>query len=287
MIYAAESDIVPLVENLTKALQPYASANQVVLSFNSTESSLIASYEPYSLLQSLTHLICQIINLVPHKSRIEVRLIKQPQPGYLNIEIENDGINLIPVTNIATKGLKHFCCQALPNGTIYKLALPLYPRSLPQEKSNQSFEPPANIPHFYAEIRKRLRFHFTQSEKLVAALSQTRPLEASFLQKINALIIANLHDEHFDTQAICKAMAMSRTQLFRRLKPLIRQAPAMYIKTMRLQRAKELLETTELTVSEVALKSGFPTSSHFTKVFQQHYGLLPSNFRRNKNATNE
>lgn len=121
----------------------------------------------------------------------------------------------------------------------------------------------------------------------MAALSQSRPLEASFLQKINALIKANLHDEHFDTLALCKAMAMSRTQLFRRLKPLIRQAPATYIKTMRLQKAKELLETTELTVSEVAFKCGFTTPSHFTKVFQRQYGLLPSLFQRSRRATNE
>ena len=81
---------------------------------------------------------------------------------------------------------------------------------------------------------------------------------------------------------------MSRTQLFRRLKPLIRQAPAHYIKTMRLQKAKELLETTDLTVSEVAFKTGFRTASHFTKVFLQQYDVLPSLFRRgSKPATNE
>jgi transcriptional regulator GlxA family with amidase domain len=144
------------------------------------------------------------------------------------------------------------------------------------------------LPKFYAEVRKRLHSHFTQAEKLVAALSDNRPREAAFLQKINALIFANLEDEQFDSTALCKAMAMSRTQLFRRLKPLIRQAPAHYIKTIRLQKAKALLETTDLTVGEVAFKTGFQTPSHFTKVFLQQYGVLPSLFRRGgKPATNE
>jgi transcriptional regulator GlxA family with amidase domain len=49
---------------------------------------------------------------------------------------------------------------------------------------------------------------------------------------------------------------------------------------MRLQRAKELLETTDLTVSEIAFKTGFQTASHFTKIFQKQYGILPSVFRR-------
>ena len=122
---------------------------------------------------------------------------------------------------------------------------------------------------------------------LVAALYNKRPQEAIFLQKINALILANLEDEQFDSTALCKAMSMSRTQLFRRLKPLIREAPAHYIKTMRLQKAKELLETTDLTVGEVVFKTGFQSKSHFTKIFLQRYGVLPSVYRRTaKSATN-
>jgi AraC-like DNA-binding protein len=285
MIYASEADIVPLIRNLINALQPYALANQVSLTFTSNENVLPIVHEPYSLIQSLSHLICQIINLIPHESKIEVRLRSLAQEGNLFIEIENTGINLKPVSNIITA--YHFGCDALQNGTLYKLLLSLNHQLAIKTQNNYTVPAHNHLPQFYAEMRKRLQSHFTQAEKLVAALSQTRPMEASFLQKINTLIKANLHDECFDTQAICKAMAMSRTQLFRRLKPLIRQAPATYIKTMRLQLAKELLETTELTVSEVAYKSGFPTASHFTKVFQQQYGLLPSHFRRNRNATNE
>jgi AraC-like DNA-binding protein len=258
----------------------------VSLHFLSNETALIVVHEPDTLLRSLTHLICQIINLVPHHCRIEVRLQSQPQKGHLSIEVENNGINLIPVSNITTQG-HHFCCHALQNGTVYTLTLPLNDQSTKEDEELNLAANHAKLPQFYAEMRKRLRSHFTQSEKLVAALSQSKPLEASFLQKINALIKANLHDEHFDTQAICKAMAMSRTQLFRRLKPLIRQAPATYIKTMRLQKAKDLLETTELTVSEVAFTCGFITPSHFTKVFQRQYGLPPSLFQRSQRATNE
>ena len=285
MIYASEADIVPLLNNLVKALQPYAISNQVSLNFSSKETNLTVLHEPYALMQSLSHLICQIINLIPHQSKIELRLYSQEE--HLVIEIENNGINLIPVSNIAGQGARRFSCRALQNGTLYTLLLPLSHQASAESESHHIVLTNNQLPQFYAEMRKRLRSHFTQAEKLVAALSQTRPAEASFLQKINALIKSNLHDEQFDTLAICKAMCMSRTQLFRRLKPLIRQAPATYIKTMRLQRAKELLETTELTISEVAYQCGFSAVSHFTKVFQQQYGLLPSQFRRTRHATNE
>jgi transcriptional regulator GlxA family with amidase domain len=72
------------------------------------------------------------------------------------------------------------------------------------------------------------------------------------------------------------------------LKSLIQQAPANYIKIIRLQKAKELLETTDLTVGEVVFRTGFQTLSHFTHIFQKQYGVLPSVFRRsNISATNE
>jgi transcriptional regulator GlxA family with amidase domain len=119
-------------------------------------------------------------------------------------------------------------------------------------------------------------------------LEESRPHEAAFMQKINALIKVNLENENFDTNALCKAMSLSRTQIFRRLKSLVRQAPAYHIKTMRLQRAKELLETTDWTVSEIVCKTGFQTISHFTKIFKKQYGILPSVFHHTgKSATNE
>jgi transcriptional regulator GlxA family with amidase domain len=83
-------------------------------------------------------------------------------------------------------------------------------------------------------------------------------------------------------------MNMSRTQLFRRLKPLIQQPPAKYIKSIRLQKAKELLETTDITVGDAAFKTGFQTQSHFTKAFVDSFGFRPSAIKRkNGHATNE
>ena len=128
----------------------------------------------------------------------------------------------------------------------------------------------------------------TQTEKLIATLEKTRPGEAAFMQKINAMIMANLDDENFDSDVLCRAMSLSRTQLFRRVKSLIRIAPAQHIKIMRLQKAKEYLETTDCTVSEIAFKTGFRNISHFTKIFKTQYGVLPSVYRyKGKPATNE
>jgi AraC-like DNA-binding protein len=288
MIYPAAADLVPLIKGLVQGLLPYAITNEVALSFHCNSDALIAEHHPYNLVQSLSQLLCQIINLVPHQSEVFVRLHACQQEQMFFLEVENTGINLIPVNQISNHCHYSFTSHPLENGTLYRMALPIGRTVQGTDTSDPAKSSASELPRFYAEVRKRLRSHFTQAEMLAAALSDGHPQEAAFLQKINALIVANLDDDTFDTNTLCKAMAMSRTQLFRRLKPLIRQAPAHYIKNMRLQKAKELLETTDLTIGEVTFKTGFQSQSHFTKIFLQRYGVLPSIFRKKvKPATNE
>jgi transcriptional regulator GlxA family with amidase domain len=71
------------------------------------------------------------------------------------------------------------------------------------------------------------------------------------------------------------------------LKLITGKAPAAYIKWLRLQKAKTLLETTDALVSEVAFATGFESVSHFTKVFSHRYGFTPSLLKRKHTATNE
>ena len=288
MIYPAEADIVPLLKNLVQALQPYAQANDVHISFSSGIKKQVVQYQPFLLSQSLLKLICNIINLLPPKSRITIKLLCGADDKYLEIAVENNSISLIRVIDVCTQPIYSFTGYPLANGTIYRLLLPLQQEVHTSTNMSHTIASGNTVPQFYKEVQKRFRSHFTQTEKLMATLEKSQPKEAAFMQKINALIKVNLENENFDTNALCKAMSLSRTQLFRRVKSLIKEAPANHIKTMRLQKAKELLETTDCTVSQIAFKTGFQTISHFTKVFKKQYGVVPSAYRQtNGHATNE
>jgi AraC-like DNA-binding protein len=288
MIYSSETDIVPFLKGLVQSVIPYAKVHEVQISFSSVIKKQVVLFNPFLLSQSLVQLTCNIINLLPPKSTIETRLLMSSDNQNLLIEIENNNLNLIRVNEITPAITYSFTGNALANGTLYTISLPLHNQLSTENEFVLSNTSTNNLPQFYREIQKRLQSHFTQTEKLMANLEQKRPQEAAFMQKINTLIKVNLENEDFDTGVLCNAMCMSRTQLFRRLKSLIRQAPANYIKNMRLQRAKELLETSDYTVSEIAYKTGFQTISHFTKIFKAHYGIPPTVFRRGSNsATNE
>jgi AraC-like DNA-binding protein len=288
MIYSSEADIVPFLKGLAQSLHPYAQANEVQISFSSEIKKQMVQYQPFLLSQSLVQLICNIINLAPPKSKITVRLYYGADNQNLQVEVENTKINLMRVNEVSEHKIYSFGGYPLSHGTMYRLVLPIQHRDLTPKEPDQKNMPIYNLPQFYREIQKRFNTQFTQTDKLMATLEKSRPHEAAFMQKINTLIKVNLENENFDSNALCKAMSMSRTQLFRRLKSLVRQAPAVYIKTIRLQRAKELLESADWTVSEIAFKTGFQTVSHFTKIFKKQYGVPPSVLRRtNNSATNE
>lgn len=287
MIYSIESDIVPFVRNLVFSLQPYAKANKVNISFSSELESQLILYQPFLLSQSVTQLICNLINLLPPQSSIIVRLEQNNENRNLRLEIENTGLNLIHIPEVISNSVYSFKGNPLPDGTKYMLDIQTGNETESTEDLLNQKIHTNDPPQFYREIQKRFTQNFTRTEKLISALEKNRPQEAAFMQKINTLVKVNIENENFGTDDLCKAMFLSRTQLFRKMKSLINQAPANYIRSVRLQKAKELLETSELTISEVAYKTGFLTINHFTKVFKEEYGIPPSVYRHNSNsATN-
>ena len=96
----------------------------------------------------------------------------------------------------------------------------------------------------------------------------------------NDVLAANIANKDFNTNALCQAVAMSRTQLHRKLKALTSYSTAAYIRNFRLQRAKQLLETTDMPVGEIALQAGFKDFSHFSRTFHKHFGRPPSEKRK-------
>ena len=73
---------------------------------------------------------------------------------------------------------------------------------------------------------------------------------------------------------------MSRSQLFRKIKALTGQSPSLFIRAIRLERGKELLQTTEMSISEIAYEVGFSTPAYFSDAFLEAFGVRPSEVRR-------
>jgi signal transduction histidine kinase/CheY-like chemotaxis protein len=110
-------------------------------------------------------------------------------------------------------------------------------------------------------------------------------LEEDFLQQVRDLIQENLADPTFGNEDLCKALAMSRTQLFRKLKALTGMSVVTFIRFYRLNKARQLLLTTDLNISEVAYRVGFNDPSYFGRVFRREFGITPMECRDKRQLT--
>ena len=288
MKFQTRSNIIPLFKGVADAMQPYAKSNQVSLIFNPEITELIVDYHPEIIIHDVTQLLCNIIAFTPQTYHIEMTLneVTEDDETYLEIGIKNDGANLARITEITAQLNNKVKVTSLEqNGTLYQLYVSHIKPEIQEINSNISKIEHHGIPAYYAQISKKLRSHFANPENLERAAAIKNQFDGVLLQKINALIISNLEREGFDTDCLCKGMALSRTQLYRKLKVLTHKPPAQYIQFVRLQKAKEFLQNTELNVGEVVLKVGFASHSHFTRAFHDQFGFNPS-FLKKDNPEN-
>ena len=100
--------------------------------------------------------------------------------------------------------------------------------------------------------------------------------EDSFLLKFRDFVEKNMADSDLSVETIGAELGLSRVQLYRKIKVLTGQSPVELLRTARLQKGRELLQTTDKTVSEVAYEVGFTAPSYFTKCFKDEFGISPS-----------
>ncbi len=100
--------------------------------------------------------------------------------------------------------------------------------------------------------------------------------ETKFLQKAIQLIQENISDSDFGTVQLAFKLHLSDSQVYRKLKAITDKSTAVFIRSIRLQKGKELIQTTDKTVSEIAYEVGFNDPSWFSKAFKEEFGFAPS-----------
>ena len=101
-----------------------------------------------------------------------------------------------------------------------------------------------------------------------------------FITRFKESVEARLADSDISVEDLAADMNLSRVQLYRKVKSITGSSPVELLRTARLNRAYQLLLTTDLTVSEIAYQVGFTAPSYFTKCFKEEYGMLPGDIRK-------
>ncbi len=108
-----------------------------------------------------------------------------------------------------------------------------------------------------------------------------KPLyQETFIEKAEAIIQDHLSNEQFGVSELAELMHMSRSSLLRNIKKHTGGSASQFIRQVRLQKAMEFLQDTELSVSEISFEVGFGNPSYFIKCFREEYGYPPGEVRK-------
>lgn len=103
--------------------------------------------------------------------------------------------------------------------------------------------------------------------------------DETFLRKLNRLITDHLDSPELDVTFLCTEMGLSRASLYNKLKAMTNMGANDYINKFRMEKAIQLISTTDLTFTEIAEKIGFTTSRYFSTSFKQYTGETPTQYK--------
>lgn len=126
------------------------------------------------------------------------------------------------------------------------------------------------------ETRRRLEQRLARQALLHPEPPAVQSSADRFLVRVRETVEANLSDEDFHVRELARALRESRSTLYRHLMEVCGRSPSDVIRSIRLERAAQLLAVGQASVGSVAYAVGFKSVSHFSRCFHEAYGVPPS-----------
>ena len=117
------------------------------------------------------------------------------------------------------------------------------------------------------------------SQTSESSKAQTSNPQSAFISRFKKVVEEHLDNSDLSVEDLSAEMHLSRVQLYRKVKALTGFSPIDLLRKARLARAYTLLADDELSVSEIAYRTGFSSPSYFTKCFKDEYGIVPGGVR--------
>jgi len=130
------------------------------------------------------------------------------------------------------------------------------------------------------ELRRTLQARYASTDTVVPDTNPAFQLEDEFVIQIRTLVLENLDNPAFNTEALAKSLFLSRQQVHRKLTALTNLSASHFIRSIRLQEAKKLIQTTDKSITEIAFDVGFKEVSYFSRSFAENFGHPPSFLRK-------
>lgn len=132
------------------------------------------------------------------------------------------------------------------------------------------------------DLWKQLRQKFQKHIEVKPGEIEVSSLDEELIKKAIAFVEKNIAEPDFSVEDLSRELGMSRVYLYKKLLAITGKTPIEFIRIIRLKRSAQLLQKTDLSVSEVAYRVGFNNPRYFSKYFKEEFGVLPSAFGQGK-----
>ena len=177
----------------------------------------------------------------------------------------NTATSHIPVIMLTAKNLEEHRAEGYEHGADSYITKPFNSKVLLARIENLLRQ---------RQLLKHLYQGSQEAEKEISE-SHLEDRDKQFLKQLQTIIQQNLSDSEFGVEDMGQQIGLSRVQLYRKVKAMTGSSVVDLLRKARLAKAKRLLETRSMSVSEVAYEVGFSAPSYFTKCFKEEYGMLP------------
>lgn len=113
-------------------------------------------------------------------------------------------------------------------------------------------------------------------------------LDQQFIKKALDIVEQNLSDADLDVTILADKLNMSRSTLTRKIKVITGKTPLDFIKDIKMQHARQMLENKTATVADVIIALGYSDHKNFTNTFKKTFGMTPSDYlKREQNKEDD
>lgn len=132
--------------------------------------------------------------------------------------------------------------------------------------------------------QEQLHKDFKKFIEVKASDIKITSLDETLIRKAIEYVENNISNADFSVEDLSRELGMSRVHLYKKLLALTGKSPLGFMRSIRLQRAAQLLEKSQLSVSEVAYQVGFNNPKYFARYFKEEFNILPSAYQASKTS---
>ena len=179
-----------------------------------------------------------------------------------NILKQDERTDHIPVILLTAKGTDNDRISGLEHGADAYLTKPFNKKELLVRLEQ------------LLKLRRQLQHKFSKLDWQKKP-ENTFSIEEQFIHKAARIVEKFMDNPTFNSEVLSGELHLSESQLYRKLKAISGKSTAIFIRSVRLKNAHELLQSSPLSISEIAYQAGFNNPAWFSRVFKEEFGISP------------